>query len=99
MMKFKHAELEYIHDYIQWLFPSPQPSMFNSDAPLLTQEDIILFNTDPVLREHLLEAFKKILDFYGFELQEGMQGEIPTLNIVRSSDWEGAHQALQPQLS
>jgi hypothetical protein len=32
-------DLEAIHDFIQWLFPLPEPSQFNPDAPLLTPED------------------------------------------------------------
>ena len=33
---FDHDQLERQHDYIQWLFPTDQPSEFTPDAPLLT---------------------------------------------------------------
>ena len=38
--------LEEVHDYIQWLFPLPEPSQFNPDAPLLTPQDIEAFKWD-----------------------------------------------------
>jgi len=34
------AQLESVHDYIQWLFPLPERSGFNVAAPVLTQESI-----------------------------------------------------------
>lgn len=92
VMKFNHAQLEYVHDYIQWLFPSDEPSNFNTDAPLLSEEDQHAFHNNQILRDRLLQAFRKILDFYGFELHEKLHGEIPWIYVVRSGDWDGAHQ-------
>ncbi len=40
-------KLEYIHDYIQWLFPLPERSAFNPDAPIVDDEVIQAFQTDP----------------------------------------------------
>ncbi len=39
--------LEYIHDYIQWVFPLDTPSEFNPDAPLLTQDDVKTLRSKP----------------------------------------------------
>src|SRR5260370_19373303 len=36
-------DLEAVHDFIQWLFPLPEPSRYNPDAPLLTDENIAPF--------------------------------------------------------
>ena len=33
-------QLESVHDYIQWLFPLPEPSGFNVAAPVLIRESI-----------------------------------------------------------
>lgn len=40
---FSDRELEETHDYIQWLFPTTEMSMFNHDAPVLTSETICTF--------------------------------------------------------
>jgi hypothetical protein len=61
-------ELEYVHDFIQWLFPLPEPSRFNPHAPLLTPEDIAAFNRDECLRQNLAKSFERILSFLGLEL-------------------------------
>jgi hypothetical protein len=58
-------ELETVHDFIQWLFPLPEPSQFNPDAPLLTREDMAAFRADPVLRANLRRSWERILTFLG----------------------------------
>jgi hypothetical protein len=67
-------DLEAVHDFIQWLFPLPEPSQFNPDAPLLSAEDITAFKSDPVLRANLMKSFHRILGFLGFAL--GNDGKI-----------------------
>jgi hypothetical protein len=57
--------LEAVHDFIQWLFPLPEPSQFNPNAPLLTQEDIAGFRADEALRANLRRSFDRILTFLG----------------------------------
>jgi hypothetical protein len=57
--------LESVHDFIQWLFPLPEASQFNPDAPLLTAEDIAAFRTNEQLRANLRRSFDRILSFLG----------------------------------
>jgi hypothetical protein len=57
--------LEVVHDYIQWLFPLPEPSAYNPDAPLLTAEEIAAFRQEPALRANLGRSFERILSFLG----------------------------------
>ncbi len=61
------AELESNHDYIQWLFPLPEPSRFNPDAPLLTETDMADFRSNPALRQKLITSFRILLRFYGVD--------------------------------
>ena len=65
-----HVSLEGEHDYIQWLFPLPEPSPVNPLAPVLDQETIDLFAHTAELRNRLKRSFEVMLDFYGFELRE-----------------------------
>ncbi len=66
--------LEAVHDFIQWLFPLPEPSQFNPAAPLLTPEDIAGFQQDPLTRANLRRSFERILPFLG--LTETTDGEV-----------------------
>ncbi|MUG96312.1 hypothetical protein F7734_29820 [Scytonema sp. UIC 10036] len=60
-------ELEYNHDYIQWLFPINEKSAFNPYAPVLNNEVIERFRTDSHLQQNLLQSFSVMLKFYGLE--------------------------------
>jgi hypothetical protein len=66
--EFDFYELEFHHDYIQWLFPLPEPSGANASAPLLSSEDSAAFKSDDSLRKALLQSFELMLQFYGLEL-------------------------------
>ena len=65
---FDHSQLEAVHDYIQWLFPSAKASQFNPNAPILDAETIELFAADEDLKERLSKSFALMLDFYGLAL-------------------------------
>lgn len=67
-------EFEFVHDFIQWLFPLPEPSQFNPDAPLLTRNDIAAFQSDEQLRLNLRKSFERILTFLG--LRQDADGAI-----------------------
>ncbi len=58
------ARLEAVHDYIQWLFPLPEPSGFNPAAPRLTAADIAAFHREPALRGALLASWQRMRRFY-----------------------------------
>lgn len=71
--------LEARHDYIQHLFPLPERSPVNPDAPVLTKEVRDAF-LDPgsqgaALREGLQKAFARMCRFYGFVLDESQVRE------------------------
>jgi hypothetical protein len=62
--------LEAVHDFIQWLFPLPEPSQFNPDAPLLTTEDIAALRGEAQLRANLRRSFDRMLTFLGLAWDE-----------------------------
>ena len=92
--------LEVVHDYIQWLFPLPERSAFNPDAPLLTPADMEAFRGDAELRDRLLASFRRMLAFYGFTLDQ--RAERPTITpaanlSTRANAWlhQGNHNLLR----
>jgi hypothetical protein len=62
---WKDDALESVHDFIQWLFPLPEPSQFNARAPLLSAADIAAFRADDRLRGNLQKSFERFLSFLG----------------------------------
>jgi hypothetical protein len=88
-------DLEAVHDFIQWLFPLPDPSQYNPDAPLLTEADIAAFKSDPVLQANLMKSFERILGFLGFSLTgdgkvaegDSFSERIPDIWAVPNHNW------------
>nr|POF17139.1 opioid growth factor receptor [Quercus suber] len=66
ILKWNSSTLEARHDYIQHLFPLPEPSPFNSGAATLTKHVRDEFHARPELRLNLLQAFNCMCVFYGF---------------------------------
>ncbi|WP_375497776.1 opioid growth factor receptor-related protein [uncultured Nostoc sp.] len=76
MWTWDFEELECVHDYIQWLFPLPERSAFNRDAPIVDEKVIQAFQSNPHLRQNLLHSFTVMLQFYGLQRYENNDGKI-----------------------
>lgn len=72
-LNFDDEQLEDYHDFIQYLFPLPEPSPVNPSAPVITKEvrDIFLARDD--LRLRLGDAFERMLTFFGLELKPALK--------------------------
>lgn len=71
ILAWSDAQLEAAHDFIQWLFPLPEPSPVNPLAPVLDAETIAAFAQRQDLREQLGASLDRMLRFYGLELRPG----------------------------
>ncbi len=57
--------LELIHDYIQWAFPTRQPSQCQAaNAPLLSDEAIVLMKDDRKAMGNYYAMFARMMSFY-----------------------------------
>ena len=74
--RLDHNRMEYIHDFIQWMFPLPTPSAHNPSAPILNDDDVIAFHQQPQLQHNLQTSFIAFLHFLGLAYQEGQVVEI-----------------------
>ena len=63
-----YDDFESCHSWVQWAFPLPEPSDFNPDAPLLSEDDIKIFKADPEIRENLIHSVELIMKFWGMDL-------------------------------
>lgn len=81
--------LEQVHDFVQWMFPLPEPSRFNPDAPLLTAEDVAAFRSDELLQAQLRKSFERIVPFLGFARSaDGSVIEGPNLADRSAEVWD-----------
>lgn len=60
--------LEQKHDYIQWLFPTDEPSRFNQKAPVISQKcaDKLIQKYGDDLKDKIIKSFFRMARFYGF---------------------------------
>jgi len=72
--------LEFCHDYIQWLFPLAESSNFNPDAPIVTEEDVQAFKTDPMLPHNMRKSFRRFLNFLGLRYDEKVKWVFKDVN-------------------
>jgi hypothetical protein len=66
ILEWHDDELEAVHDYIQWVFPTVSRSAVNPSAPLVRDATRAAFADHPELRGALRESLDRMLAFYGF---------------------------------
>ena len=74
ILRWNEHKLESSHDYIQTLFPLPERSGVNDRAPIIDWQVFDAFRAREDLRDKLRDAFRKMLWFYGFQLEENGEG-------------------------
>lgn len=65
IMNFSNEHLEKSHTYIQYLFPTREPSKFNQIAPSLDDETINVFRARQDLKDKVRTSLSKMIRFYG----------------------------------
>lgn len=63
--KFTDHEYESYHDFIQWVFPSDEPSMILSNAPVVTKRDAMEFRFNEAAQLKLRHSYRQFLRFLG----------------------------------
>ncbi|XP_072522096.1 opioid growth factor receptor-like [Salminus brasiliensis] len=71
----QYDRLEWVHSYIQWLFPIQERGL-NYNSFVLTPEEIKLFRQDNTVKRRLVMSYKLMLDFYGIELLDERTGSV-----------------------
>ncbi|CAO2652515.1 Nn.00g007980.m01.CDS01 [Neocucurbitaria sp. VM-36] len=66
ILSWSDSQLERCHNYIQMLFPLPEGSPFNWEAPVITRKVMLEFRSRRELRDSLRTSFERMLEFYGF---------------------------------
>lgn len=87
ILAWSDEKLESVHDYIQWIFPTRQPSGVNPYAPLVTHATVEAFASDAALRQRLRDAFERMLRFYGLRESGGTIEPDPDRYALRSRVW------------
>lgn len=87
VMRMTDDGLERHHDYIQWLFPLPEPSRAVPASPILTPEDLAILRASDRAQERMRAAAERMMQFYGatrFWLAEHNHNHLRISRIIRS---------------
>ena len=87
ILAYRDAQLEARHDFIQWLFPLPEPSRAVPGSPVLTPSDIEAVHASEAARRNLGAAAERMLAFYAANdhwLRSHDHNHLRITRIVRS---------------
>jgi hypothetical protein len=68
ILSWDDDRIEAIHNFIQWLFPLPEPSGANPSAPILYPTETRMFRASLAMQQRLRQSLHRMLRFYGFIL-------------------------------
>lgn len=74
ILSWPDEQLEGVHDYIQWVFPTIAPSAVNPFAPLVSRSTMNAFAERGELRDALRRSLDRMLAFYGLHRSTGADG-------------------------
>jgi hypothetical protein len=83
VLAMNDVTLERTHDFIQWLFPLPEPSRAVPDSPVLTPDEIQAIRTSELAPIALAGATDRMTAFYGATHDWLMPNDHNHLRITR----------------
>jgi hypothetical protein len=86
ILAWPDEELEAVHDYIQWMFPTVARSGVNPSAPLVTGATATAFKARPELRDGLRQSLGRMLSFYGLRRTDAFSDIRIEIDESRFSD-------------
>lgn len=85
---YSDEKLESVHNYIQWLFPLPEPSEQVLGSPYLeNEEEIKVINADLEIQENIIKSLLRMEEFYrenDFWLQPNDHNHMRITRIIKS---------------
>jgi hypothetical protein len=96
IMAFNDEQLEKVHDYIQWIFPSLTPSGSQPQSPILDEETISVFKQSYIFSKRFHDALIKIFHFWNIPVIKGESISTDDMN-TEGFEWllRGNHNQLR----
>ncbi|EOA85200.1 uncharacterized protein SETTUDRAFT_137673 [Exserohilum turcica Et28A] len=80
ILAWPDSQLEASHNFVQMLFPLPEGSMYNWEAPVIDLAVMQAFRSRSELRQQLRRSFERMLSFYGFRVSAKSETELKKQN-------------------
>lgn len=72
IVKFTDSEIEKYHDFIQWIFPTSQPSRFNGDAPTIDEHFATMLHGNQCALQNYCKSCRRYLHYMDFDCNENI---------------------------
>lgn len=91
ILQFGKNEIEYKHDFIQWIFPTIEKSQFHPEAPTFEENFSERFQKDELAKSNYCRSCQMYLNYIGFRcvqgkiecIKQGQIYELPSHNYLR----------------
>jgi hypothetical protein len=96
ILSFDDDALHGVHDFIQWLFPLPEPSRAFHAAPILSEEDLRVMRASAVCQARLAAAHARMTEFLLANpvwLQAYDHNHLRITRMIRSTRLIAGHEA------
>jgi hypothetical protein len=87
IMGWDDTQIEGSHNTIQWLFPLTTPSLNVANIQTISADEIEVFRAEPGLQSRVLQSLRRMLRFYGLELQSEGRKIVKTRDFEKKSGW------------
>jgi hypothetical protein len=96
ILAFDDDAMHGVHDFIQWLFPLPEPSRAFHGAPILSEEDLEIMRASAVCQARLAAAHARMTEFLTANpvwLQAYDHNHLRITRMIRSTRLIAGHEA------
>ena len=71
ILQFTNEQIEYNHDFIQWIFPTIEKSQFHPDSPTIDKRFKERFQKDELAKYNYCKSCQLYLNYIGFHCENG----------------------------
>jgi hypothetical protein len=89
ILSLKDDALDALHDWVQWVWPTQQLSNFNENAPIPSEEELVVLRADEKVQRNLELAYNRFMAYLGFEEKDGEVRPAPFFEDRRRVIWTG----------
>ncbi len=92
ILQYTSVDLEFYHDFIQWIFPTIEKSAFNVYAPVIDETFKEEFQNDKLAKQNFCKSCQLYLSYIGFQCNRDniicnpnpyIFDELPAHNLLR----------------
>jgi hypothetical protein len=69
ILNFDEFDIENYHDFIQWIFPTAEKSLYNSNAPIISDNFKNILSVNPVAVCNFCKTCRLFIGFIGFDCE------------------------------